>query len=203
MDTVLATAQSTGENWPIQFADSCLYVQERAWYDTNRSRVLDSGLQRQQPSPQQPSTVSPFEDLLLQEKQAQAAFSGFDDSSKGFYTVFSALFQLLHSQEQAAAKAATEKVPLEKAPLFGTSKASESAVKEFYAYWSSFQTVKDFAWLDLHDPQSGAYRHMRRLLEAENSKARKAGKVAFVKEVRKLVEWVKSEDRRVQQARVR
>jgi hypothetical protein len=139
---------------------------------------------------------------MLQEHQSPAAFSAFDDSPTGFYTVFDTLFKRLHGQEDSAAKAAGEGLTVQQAPLFGTSETSERDVKEFYAYWSSFQTVKDFAWLDLHDPQTGVGRHMRRLLEADNYKIRKAAKVAFVKQVRNLVDWVKGEDKRVQQAKV-
>lgn len=176
-------------------------LQERAWYDAYRSRVLESGLQRQTGG-QQVATACPFSDLMLQEHQSPSAFFTFDDTPKGFYAVFSSLFSRIHSQEEAAAEASAEKVQVSTAPPFGASDAIESTVKEFYAYWSSFQTVKDFVWLELHDPQSGTGRHMRRLLEAENAKARKAGKVAFVKQVRNLVDWVRSEDRRVQRARV-
>ena len=176
-------------------------MQERAWYDANRGTVLDSGLPRQ--TPEQHTTASPFSDLMLQEHQTPTAFSAFDDSSKGFYSVFSTLFSALHSQEEAAAEASTEKLPVAPAPIFGASDASDSVFKEFYVHWTSFQTVKDFAWLDKHDPQSGTGRHMRRVLEAENGKARKVGKLAFVKEVRSLVEWVRSQDPRVRRARVR
>jgi DnaJ homolog subfamily A member 5 len=163
--------------------------------------VLDTGLQRS-PAAQQQTTVSPFPDLMLQEHQSPAAFTSFDDRPNGFYTVFNALFKNLHSQESSAAEESGEKLSVQEAPLFGTSGASEREVKEFYAYWSSFQTVKSFAWLDLHDPQSGVGRRMRRLLESENNKVRKAAKIAFVKDVRNLVDWVRGEDKRVQKARV-
>jgi DnaJ homolog subfamily A member 5 len=176
-------------------------LQERAWYDAHRSTVLATGYRRS--TAQQPVTPSPFSDLKLQEHQSPTAFSGFDDSPQGFYTIYSTLFKRLHSQERAAAEAAAEKLSMEEAPVFGTSQASHSAVLQFYSFWSCFQTVKDFAWLDLHDPQAGTGRNMRRILQAENNKVRKAGKVAIVKDVRNLVEWVHSEDRRVQKAQVR
>lgn len=168
--------------------------------------MLLSGLHRQQAS-HPPSTESPFSDLRFYEHQSPNAFSAFDNGPKGFYTVFRTLFQRIHSQEEAAAAgsgndADSKAAAVPPAPEFGNLESSDSEVKVFYRYWGSFQTVKDFAWLDLHDPQAGTGRNMRRLLEAENNKARKAGKVAFVREVRNLADWVKSQDKRVQKAKV-
>lgn len=70
-------------------------------------------------------------------------------------------------------------------------------MRDFYGFWSNFQTVKDFAWLDVYNASSAPGRRVRRLMEAENAKARKAGKLAFVADVRELVRTVRASDTRM------
>lgn len=194
---------------------STAFEQERAWYDAHRSTILQEG-DRSTKTQSETHRECPYEDLCLQRYQSPSAFTAFDDGEQGFYAVFQHLFNLIHSQEQAAweaqqsnaessnqATASSCQKPLIHPPTFGTASSDAEAVKAFYTHWSSFQTVKDHAWLDPHDPRSGTGRHMRRLLEAENAKTRKAARVAFNREVRALVAWVKAQDKRVQQIAVR
>lgn len=123
--------------------------------------------------------------------------------------MYRALFNVIAEQEvaafkrQMAASGSAKTAAPASAPNFGLSSSSEDFVRDFYAFWSNFQTVKDFAWLDVYNASAAPGRRVRRLMEAENSKARKAGKLAFVAEVRDLVRWVRALDVRMEAFAVR
>jgi hypothetical protein len=190
-------------------------LQERAWYDTNRSSIL-LGHWRMPEKDDATAQQSPYQDLNLQQHQSRDAFAALDDGDQGFYCVYGRLFERAHEQEQQAwqaqhgntaassqADAASVQEPLARAPRFGDSQSQEQEVRAFYTHWAAFQTVKSFAWMEPHDARSGTGRHMRRLLEAENAKVRKAGRVAYNRQVRGLAEWVQALDPRLHAFAVR
>jgi len=175
--------------------------QERAWYDSHREQILNSGGRHQAGDTCDGSGDSPDENLELSRFCQKSAYSGYTDAAGAFYRVFEALFEKLAAQEATAfdrQRATAEKLePPTPAPPFGSSHAPEADVKAFYAFWVNFQSVKDFAWADVHNPASAPSRKIRRLMDDENAKQRRAAKSAFVSEVRALAEHVRRKDRRM------
>jgi hypothetical protein len=150
----------------------------------------------------------PYEVVNFSHFMSETAFTGYEDKGAGsFYSVFAKLFEQLDSQEQEAYRRqqpiATKLRQPDAAPPFGDSSTEDAAVKATHAHWCNFQTVKDFAWLDEFIPSTAEGRRVRRLMEQENEKRRRAGKMAFVVAVRCLAEHVKLIDPRVQLLQVR
>ena len=177
-------------------------VQERAWYDSHRDQILSSGGRHQAGGSNEPTGECPDEGLDPGHLRRSDAYKGgYTDAPNGFYRVFETHFTKVASQEQAAyerQKSYTEKLEKpEVAPEFGSSHATEPQVKAFYSFWLNFQSVKDFAWADVHNPASAPSRKIRRLMEDENNKRRRAAKSAFVAEVRDLAAFAKTKDKRM------
>eukprot|EP00892_Ulva_mutabilis_P000320 jgi/Ulvmu1/10289/UM060_0091.1 len=177
--------------------------QERAWYDSHRNQILSSGSRHQAGAGGDGASEPPDEPINFAFYHSSNCFTDFDDNTDGFFAVYRALFSKIADQEQAAykrqqaASGSTKAAPPAAAPNFGLPSSSEDFVRDFYGFWANFQTVKDFAWLDVYNASSAPGRQVRRLMEAENAKARKAGKLAFVAEVRELVRMVKAMDIRM------
>lgn len=179
-------------------------ARERQWYDTHRDEILRGGdgtaggggdssdedtetnevrrargegrgfRQPRRRPPQGPNIMSFY---------APNAYSGFDDSPRGFFNVFAMLFANLDDIERqwwtrdrdAGApnrdgKNSREYTP---APPFGRSDASTSEVQAFYQFWAGFVSVRSFAECDRYNPNDADDRRMRRAMEAENTKERR------------------------------
>jgi DnaJ family protein A protein 5 len=123
---------------------------------------------------------------------ATSAFSGYDDSPKGFYTVYRNLFDTLLQQE-----ALEDGKVLDFKLSFGTSTSPGFAeLKQFYTYWSTFSTKLSFSWCDIYDLNLGINRRIRRQAEKENKKARDSAKKEFNDDVRALANFVQRKDLR-------
>jgi DnaJ homolog subfamily A member 5 len=119
-----------------------------------------------------------------------AVFSKMNDSPKvtpprltlltvqGFYTMMRTLFATLDREEEAAAVEAAENyTPL---PSFGDSKSDpKHVVREFYAAWVGFSSVKSFSWLDRWRYGDAPDRRVKRAMEKENKRYRDAGRREF------------------------
>lgn len=57
-------------------------------------------------------------------------------------------------------------------------------VGPFYAYWSSYCTLKSYSWLDKFSIQQAENRRVWRMMEKENKKLRDAAKKERNEEVR-------------------
>jgi len=112
------------------------------------------------------------------------AKTSYDDSSRdNFYTLVGAAFKKLAEEEITAAEQAGEDAPYY--PDFGNSKSThEDWVKQFYAVWSGFRTLKSFSWCDLYRYSDAPDRRIKRIMEKENKKFRDTGIREFNDSVR-------------------
>lgn len=162
---------------------------ERAWYDSHRSQILFSDLNSASNSGPVPNLYSYF---------SNTAFSGYSDSGKGFYKVYSDLFNKIYSVEISYVKKLGLGLDvLKEAPIMGNLESPYGQVTAFYNYWLGFSTVMDFCWVDEYDVMAGPNRKSRRVMEEENKKLRKKAKREYNETVRELAAFVKKRDRRV------
>ena len=159
-------------------------AQERAWYDGHRDSILCSGERHQAGGSAAPTGERPDDFVDLFAYFTSACYSGFGDGSRGFYTVFSDLFKILGSQEREM-------------PPFGRSDAPWTDVAAFYAEWGGFATTRNFSWADQYNPATAPNRQVRRAMEQENEKARKAARKEYNEGVRGLVAFLRKRDKRV------
>ena len=183
-------------------------AQERAWYTSHRDQILRGG--RHQAGDTGDGTAaseSPYGTIDFASYVARDSFSGFSDGESGFFAVFRRLFDRLATEEQTAyqrQKAVSKGLkPPAARPSFGASDSADADVTAFYHSWSSFQSIKDFAWLDAYNAAAEPMRRIRRLMEAENEKHRKAGKKEFVADVRAAVDAAREQNPRLEAIRVR
>jgi len=158
--------------------------QERAWYDKHRDTILHGGQNGTQ------------EELNVFQYYTSSCFSGYDDSEKGFYTVYQEVFQNIAAEDQPFMDEQDSDFEI---PSFGKSDSSyEEVVHPFYAYWQSYCTCKSYAWMDKFDIREAENRRVVRLMEKENKKYRDQGKKKRNEDVRALVMFVRRRDKRVQ-----
>lgn len=176
--------------------------QERAWYNSHREQILCSGSHQTGSSTADVQAESPYPDFDFERYTSRSAFAGFADDKHSFFTVFGGLFSRFAEEEQEAYR---RQKPVEKnlkrppsGPPLGGADAEEVGVKAFYMFWCNFQTIKDYSWLDEYNPTSAPGRRIRRLMEAENEKRRRGGKMAFVSHVRRLTERIRGKDPRME-----
>ena len=175
---------------------------ERAWYDSHREAILRSGVAGAG------EDARPEDEIDLMPYFNANCFRGFEtnDGPGSFYGVYGALFRALDAQEQAASLA-LDKARFATGPPFGEAEAPWETVRAFYNHWSGFVTLKTFAWADAYNLNEADNRKVRRLMDEENKKLRKAEQREFNDTVRALVAFVKKRDKRfakrqVERARV-
>ena len=161
--------------------------EERAWYDSHRSQILFSDPTSSTGSV--PNLFSFFSNYV---------YSGYDDTRKGFYKVYSEIFDKIYATEVNFAKKLGLRLgSVKEAPVMGNLESPYSQVTAFYGYWIGFSTVMDFAWVDEYDTRAGPNRKSRRLMDEENRKLRKKAKREYNETVRGLAKFVKRRDKRV------
>ena len=163
---------------------------ERSWYDSHREAILRSGVAGAG------EDARPEDEIDLMPYFNSNCYRGFDDDDEGsFYGVYGALFCALDAQEQAASLA-LDKARFAEGPPFGGAEAPWDVVRSFYNHWSGFVTLKTFAWADAYNLNEADNRKVRRLMDEENKKLRKAEQREFNDTVRALVAFVKKRDKR-------
>ena len=163
---------------------------ERAWYDSHREAILRSGVAGAG------EDARPEDEIDLMPYFTSNVYRGFDDDDSGsFYGVYGALFKALDQQEQAASLA-LDKARFAEGPPFGKADDTWETVRKFYNHWSGFSTLKTFAWADEYNLAEADNRKVRRLMDEENKKLRKAEQREFNDTVRALVAFVKKRDKR-------
>ncbi|BDA42473.1 DnaJ homolog subfamily C member 21 at N-terminal half [Coccomyxa sp. Obi] len=169
---------------------------ERAWYDSHRAQILRAGSNYQAGGGGFTSDqAAPPEDLSLYQYFSSSCYDGFNDAPKGFYTVYRDVFDGLFKHETEAAERTGKKGP---SPVgFGRSDSPWSEVSAFYQYWLQFVSDREFAWADVHNLASAPNRKVRRLMDEDNKKMRRAARREFQENVRSLVAFVRKRDRRV------
>ncbi|KAL5106878.1 hypothetical protein TcWFU_005687 [Taenia crassiceps] len=174
-------------------------AQERAWYDRHRDQILHGG---------QGGVAGDYKEERLDVFQffSRSCFANFDDSPKGFYTVFRHAFEEIAAEERRAsgeypASNSEESISF---PTFGASNSDyDSVVRPFYTFWEGFTTRKSYSWVERYDTRRLSSRIERRAAETENRKAREAAKKERNEEVRQLVAYVRRRDKRLEVQRER
>jgi DnaJ homolog subfamily A member 5 len=181
--------------------------QERSWYNSHREQILRSDSHEAGASCDGAGAECPYPEYDFERFRGRSAFAGFGTDPKGFYSVFGGLFGNLAEEEMQAYR---RQKPINKelkepdiVGAFGGKGAAGSDVKAFYTCWCNFQSIKDFAWLDEYNPSSAPGRRIRRIMESENERRRKAGKRDFVAEVRATAGTVRVQDPRMEEFAVR
>ena len=180
--------------------------QERAWYNSHREQILRAGGLAAAAASEDAGQDCPYPEHDLDSYRSTSVFKGFE-GSEGFFAIYGSLFRQLGEEEVQAFR---RQKPLDKklkqpadAPAFGGADAADDDVRAFYTHWRNFQTIKDFAWLDAYNPSSAPGRQIRRVMEQENDKARRAGRKHFVEQVRAAAEHAQQFDPRVVEMQAR
>ena len=170
--------------------------QERAWYDSHESAVLrgdDVGDEEGVPTYEN-VRVTTADDLARMVRKFNSNVD-FTDAPSGFFGYLREMFEQLAKEEEIAG--IWEDVDVPEYPSFGhKDDAYDDVVKRFYAAWSSFSTVKAFAWKDKYRLSEAPDRWYRRRMEQENKKFRQDGVREFNDAVRSLVAFVRKRDPR-------
>lgn len=175
----------------VQQAYECLSdPAERQWYNEHRDAILkgwtanggDNG-----------------DDMLFDVEPFMFAgcFRGFDpakEPQKNFYTIYAYVFQAIFAEECGSTEGGNLEF-LERP--FGTAESPWEEVLEFYQGWESFSSNLSFAWADKWDTNTDEHRQIRRAMNDENKKARRAARKSRNDEVLALVRFVKRRDPRV------
>ncbi|XWS47931.1 hypothetical protein CRYUN_Cryun13aG0028500 [Craigia yunnanensis] len=161
---------------------------ERSWYDSHRSQILFAD--------RNSTSNSPIPDLFS--FFSNTVYSGYSDSDRSFYKVYSDLFSKIYANEiNFARKLGLRLDVIKEAPLMGNLESPYGQVTAFYNYWLGFSTVMDFVWVDEYEVMAGPNRKSRRVMEEENKKLRRKAKREYNETVRGLAEFVKKRDKRV------
>eukprot|EP00933_Yihiella_yeosuensis_P022607 TRINITY_DN17787_c0_g1_i1.p1 TRINITY_DN17787_c0_g1~~TRINITY_DN17787_c0_g1_i1.p1 ORF type:complete len:579 (-),score=213.30 TRINITY_DN17787_c0_g1_i1:103-1839(-) len=160
-------------------------AQERAWYDAHREQILKGD--------DEPGE-DPFKTRInLFRYFSSSCFDGFDDGPRGFFQVYTELFEAIDAEEEQWEDADEDHVAM---PPFGNSKTEWADVSAFYRNWTEFTSRKAFGHADQWNPKEAQNRQVRRAMEQENKKARQAAKKEFNAEVRQVVSFVQKRDPR-------
>ncbi|KAI4335913.1 hypothetical protein L6164_014509 [Bauhinia variegata] len=189
----LSQAEATAQFQELQHAYEVLSdPKERAWYDSHRSQILFSD-----PNSFGNSDLNSFIPNLFS-FFSNTVYSGYSDSGKGFYKVYSDVFDKIHANEiNFANKLGLGIDAVRQAPLMGNLESPYAQATAFYNHWLGFSTVMDFCWVDQYDVMAGPNRKSRRVMEDENKKLRKKARKEYNETVRGLAEFVKKRDKRV------
>lgn len=159
--------------------------QERAFYDRNRESILKGKASGEDRKPETMDLFAYF---------STSCYSGFNDSEKGFYTVYRKIFDRIAAKDMEYMDDEEEFV----IPNFGRSDTDLEDVSQFYGYWMSYCTQMSFAWADQYDVREAKSmgRWVEKKIEAENKKCRVKAKKEFNEEVRTLVAFAQKRDKR-------
>ncbi|XP_062013849.1 DNAJ protein JJJ1 homolog [Rosa rugosa] len=129
-------------------------------------------------------------------------FNGYSDSGRGFYKVYSEVFERIYANERAFQE--RNDLPwgsVHSPPRMGNLDSPYPEVVQFYNYWLNFSSIMDFCWEEPHDEYdlSQVSRRRVKLWSRQNMKARKKAKKEYNNKVRSLAQNSKRLDRRVMQ----
>ncbi|KAL1745730.1 hypothetical protein HDZ31DRAFT_35786 [Schizophyllum fasciatum] len=179
--------------------------QERAWYDSHKASLFP-----------EPDAETVFEDVRRGAPPSKARdrgltvrhlahyfdmsiWSGFEDESNGFYATYRNLFARLAAEEAMFEPGVAY-------PSFGTpatpwaapKSSGEQDARSFYTVWMNFVTAKDFAWAEAWNINEAPDRHIRRMMEKDNKKARDYGRREYNETIRSLAKFIRKRDPRYQ-----
>ena len=189
----------------VQAAYECLSDPvERKWYDEHRDMILRGGIAGNGGAGEGGGDsfvydVMPFHNA--------GCYDGYDDDDPdGFYSVYEGAFNRIFQGERDGyvSEGNIDVEKMSNAHLsevrLGDSASAWEDVLAFYNAWEGFTSCLSFAWEDdyhLNDIREAPNRRIRRLMEDENKKKRKAAKKERVEDVCALVRFVKKRDPRV------
>ncbi|KAK0290666.1 hypothetical protein LTR35_000098 [Friedmanniomyces endolithicus] len=170
--------------------------QERAWYDSHESAILRGDEVGEEDG------VPTYENVRITTADDLARLVGkfnsgidFTDAPSGFFGFLRETFEQLAKEEEIAASMEGDEA--REYPTFGYKDDEyDDVVRGFYAAWSSFATVKIFAWKDKYRLSEAPDRWYRRRMEQDNKKFRQDGIREFNDAVRSLVAFVRKRDPR-------
>ncbi|KAF0485589.1 DnaJ-domain-containing protein [Gigaspora margarita] len=186
---------------------------EREWYDNHRDAILreDDDIDQGDDDDYYDSSRSRYQNVAgirtkdLMKYFNVGCFNGFDDNTKGFYTVYRSIFeQLATEEEEIYTRDQYDDSDFFPYPSFGDSTTSPekddpkygNLIKFFYQSWMNFSTRKKFAWFDKYRLSEAPDRRAKKLMEAENEKSRNSARKEYNETVRSLVEFVQKRDPR-------
>ena len=156
---------------------------ERAWYDSHRDAILGADEDGEL------SLVNVYSFFT------SSAFAGFDDSPRGFYSVFRVAFESIAREERQYAADGYSGTHAT-FPSFGDSGASSTICSAFYAFWGTYVSRMSFSWADKYAALDAPTRDERRAMERENKRLRDAARRERGEAIRALAEFVKRRDKR-------
>ena len=169
--------------------------QERAWYDSHRSAILNSTDGPMEEHFEHDVRVTTADDILRIISRFDSN-TRFTDSPTGFYGALRANFETLAREEGMASNWLD--LDVDDYPSFGSADDNyEDVVRPFYAAWNGFSTRKTFSWKDVYRYSNAPDRRVRRVMEKENKRFRDEGIHEFNDAVRSLVAFVRKRDPRV------
>ncbi|XP_043287783.1 dnaJ homolog subfamily C member 21 [Venturia canescens] len=160
---------------------------ERKWYDDHREAILKGH-----------DIGDEFKDdsIDLFKYFTNTCYKSYNDEPGGFYSVYRKVFETLAAEDAEFSKDLDSD---EEPPNFGDSQTPyENEVHNFYAYWQSYSTKRNYAWLDPYDTRNMPDRRYVRAAEKANKKVRSRAKRERNEQVRNLVAFVRKRDKRVQ-----
>ncbi|KAI1727556.1 dnaJ domain-containing protein [Ditylenchus destructor] len=165
--------------------------QERAFYDKHRENFIYGG-----DGPEEKNDTGVNLDPYFE----KSCYQGSGDDENGFYAIYRGLFHKLAAEEYPYIDDIEER----SFPVFGKSDSDyDNIVDPFYAFWLGFYTRRSFAWLDKWDMRQSSDRATARAMEKENMKLREIGQKQRSEEIRRLVTFVRKQDKRVKMNRER
>mmetsp|Transcript_4016 Transcript_4016/g.6011 ORF Transcript_4016/g.6011 Transcript_4016/m.6011 type:complete len:327 (+) Transcript_4016:79-1059(+) len=183
----------------IQAAYECLSDdKERKWYDEHREAIL-RGWDGSGADVEKEGVV--FDVVPYQFAGCYNSYD--DDDEDGFYNIYTKVFEQLYRCElhqwTSMGNIDENDFPLKHLNVsFGDSTSDyTNVVSTFYACWESYNTLCKYAWCDEYDVREAPNRRVRRAMEEENGKKRKAARKERNEEVLSLVQFVKRRDLRV------
>ena len=168
--------------------------QERKWYDDHREALL-AGWTTSGGDEAQAAATMLFDVVHFMHP---SCYSGYHEEKGGFFRVYQTVFEEIVQCERRQTEVSIE-LPVE----FGSSGTDWSVVSSFYQSWESFGSQLNFAWEDKYNVREDApNRRIRRLMEEDNKKARRAAKKTYNQDILALVAFVKRRDPRVKKKQV-
>lgn len=123
----------------------------------------------------------------------KGSFQGYTKFPTDFYSVFHKLFKKLDEEEEMEEDVS---VTHNAAPTFGDAHSSREEVYAFYKHWEFCTTLKQFAYVDEYDSRQAPNRRIKRLIEADNNKARAKERSKYNDKMRELIYFLKQKDHR-------
>mmetsp|Transcript_31038 Transcript_31038/g.46072 ORF Transcript_31038/g.46072 Transcript_31038/m.46072 type:complete len:407 (-) Transcript_31038:150-1370(-) len=188
--------ESAAESFRIvQQAYECLSdPAERKWYNEHRDAILKgwSGAGDGAMDMDILFDVVPY--------MHPSCYQGYGDGEDGFFATYQMVFTKIFEGEQEGwvGEGNIDNMPLHDIPQdFGKGDTAWPQVSLFYKSWESFTSCLAFGWADKWDLKEADNRRVRRAMEDENKKARRAAKRERNDDVQALIQFLKRRDPRV------